>query len=174
VIFIGIEESTYDRNPQDYEQRLTIQSQLNPYTDLRELCDTLERHPSLYNPQKHPPQPQPTWSPLCSVMLGISGSPINQIGDESAILDYQRRQLGRTDGDSLLAELFPMPKSGGNSFNEIHRSLLGVPRVDGADLLDAYHELVLAERQERLAKMLAERFANFPPHLVIAYGRPWP
>lgn len=109
-------------------------------------------------------------------MLGISGSPIDQIGDDSAILDYQRRRLGRKDADSLLAELFPVPKSGLNSFSEIHSRLLGIEHAENADPLEAYRQSVLIERQNLLAEILRERFAKGPtsqPRLIVGYGRPW-
>jgi hypothetical protein len=174
VIFIGIEEYTDDSNRDLYEKRLNIQSSLKPYTDLDELC--IQLTDGLHNPQNS--EPQFTWRPLCSVMLGIDDNTIDRMDDRSAIIEYQRTKLGKKDGDSLLAELLPVPKSKVNSFGEIHRSLLGIPRFDGAvvdddALLNAYRELVLAQRRKLLAKMLAERFARSPPRLVVAYGRPW-
>jgi hypothetical protein len=169
VIFIGIEEKTDDdKDAKSYEKRLAIQSKLEPFTDLQELCDQLD---GLYNPQKSGPQPQPTWRPLCSVMLGVDGK-LDQMDDDRAIFEYQRSRLGRIPGDSLLAELLPVPKSHMDFFGDIHSRLLDIPPD-----IDAYRKIVLRGRRNLLADMLKERFAageTLPPRLVIGYGRPLP
>jgi len=167
VIFIGIEEKTNDdRDEISYKKRLEIQAKLEPFTDLQELCDQLD---GLYNPQKSGLQPQPTWAPLCSIMLGIDGK-FKQMGHSLAIIEYQRTKLGKIDGDNLLVELLPVPKSGASVFGDIHSRFLGI-----ADL-DKYQETVLPVRQKLLAEMLKERFAkdqNSRPRLIVAYGRHW-
>jgi hypothetical protein len=92
VIFIGIEEYTDDGNFDLYEKRLWIQSRLKPYTDLDELC--IQLRDGLHNPQES--EPQPTWSPLCSVMLGIDDNTFDRMACRSAIIEYQRTKLGKT------------------------------------------------------------------------------
>jgi hypothetical protein len=163
AIFIGREEYTYDDNPDVYRKRLEIQRRLQPYADLGELCSQLTG--GLHNPMKC--EPQRTWAPLCSVMLGISGSSIAS-DNQTAIIEYQKKKLGRSDSDSLLVELLPVPKSTAKSFRAIHASLLGFGD------LETYHRSVLPDRQTFLAKILAKHFTGqSPPRLILGYGKPW-
>jgi hypothetical protein len=104
-------------------------------------------------------------------MLGIDGK-LDQMDDDRAIIEYQMTKLGRIPGDSLLAELLPVPKSCMDFFGDIHSRLLGIPPDN-----DAYRKIVLRRRRDLLANMLKKRFAegeSSPPRLVIAYGRPLP
>jgi hypothetical protein len=164
TIFIGIEEKTYDNDEISYKRRLEIQAELEPFTDLSELCGRLAVA-KLYNPQKT--KPQSTWAPLCSVMLGIDGK-IDEMDKDWAVIKYQTEKLGRIPGDSLLAELLPVPKFSSASVGIIPSRVLGIP-----DDIDDYHQRVLPDRQKLLAKVLSERFQNIPPRLIVAYGRPW-
>jgi hypothetical protein len=166
VIFIGKEEKAQDANANLYRERLRIQSGLAPFEDLGHLCERLTKA-GLYNPQDS--SPQPTWSPLCSVMLGINGK-MSQMGQLPAIIEYQRNELGRIDGDNLLAELFPVPKSGASVFGAIHRELLEMRDIE------EYHQTVFPVRRKLLGQMLVDRFAGGEksrPRLIVGYGRPW-
>jgi len=170
VIFIGTEEYTYDNDNRLYKKRLHIQRNLEKFEDLGKLCGQLAKDRGLYNPQNY--RPQRTWTPLCSVMLGLDGK-FDQMGDMGEITKYQSTKLGKISGNNLLAELLPVPKSRVGVFNKIHRELLGFS--DKADI-KKYREKVLPCRQTMLAQMLEERFASgqdSPPRLVVAYGRPW-
>lgn len=122
VIFVGIEEKANDGDEGSYRQRLKIQSELNEFEDLGGLCEQLTKA-YLYNPQNL--RPQPTWAPLCFVMLGINGM-VDQMGQDSAIIEYQRTNLGKIHGDNLLAELLPVPKSGTSIYNDVHCRLLDI------------------------------------------------
>jgi hypothetical protein len=137
---------------------------LGQFHDLKQLCEKLEK--PLYNPQND--KPQCTWRPLCSVMLGIGGK-LDKMDDVQAIIDYQINKLGRIPGDSLLAELLPVPKMSSACVGPIPSRVLGIP-----DDIDKYRQIVLRDRKRLLAYMLAKRFAlgqDSPPRLIVGYGK---
>jgi hypothetical protein len=111
-----------------------------------------------------PPRPkiQPTWSVLIKIILG----PIGREADPQTVRRYQAIRLEAVNGDTLLAELLPLP---GPSINKwIYWDLFADPRLRNRK---TYERSVLPHR----TRLLRDLIQSHCPRLVIAYGKGrWP
>ncbi len=99
---------------------------------------------------------QRTWRGMCVVMLALAGRSVTR----QTIREYQADELGRSHGDTLLAELMPIPKA------KVHRWGYEALIPQLASRAD-YYARVKPRRVRLLRRLLAER----QPRVVIAYGK---
>lgn len=99
---------------------------------------------------------QPTWRGMCYLMLSCRDE---ETGKES-IRNYQSDQLGRSNGDTLLLELLPIPKKKAHEweYKEI------IPQFEN---LEDYHAQVM----DRRIRDLRGIFKKNHPSVVVCYGR---
>jgi hypothetical protein len=90
---------------------------------------------------------QPTWGPLIRVILAFNGE--RAIPDKKDVMDFQKRELGRADGENCVLDLNPLPSPKQSKWNEAHLSL----------------------RCDLLGKKLA-RHKPSKPRLVLFYSLP--
>jgi hypothetical protein len=102
VVFIGMEEGL--KRDVDLQSELSARSEYNQYADLFEArgggSDRRHFAGQLIL--------QRTWGPMCRVMLARDNKDYTSI---PAAKEYQAKKLGRLNGDSLLAEVLPLPSS---------------------------------------------------------------
>ncbi|WP_442483349.1 hypothetical protein [Aeoliella sp. SH292] len=103
-------------------------------------------------------RPQFTWRRLIEIALVLDG----QTPDSKAIREYQRHQLGRRDGTTLLTELMPLPKPtiGSWFYDGLSDTL---PYLSD---LQSYHRAV---RPKRIA-LLRAAIERYQPQRVFFYG----
>ncbi|MEW4488917.1 hypothetical protein AB1L42_12595 [Thalassoglobus sp. JC818] len=106
------------------------------------------------------PRIQSTWGKMARVMLRLKG----ETPTREATRRYQAEQLGRSHGETLLAELMPIPKPNIRqwSYDDL------IPQFSSRD---DYYAAVMPGR----IKFLRALFNSHQPRLVIAYGKKyWP
>lgn len=104
------------------------------------------------------PPTQPTWRKLIRIALRLEGSEPTA----RAVRVFQAERLGRSDGDTLLGELLPLPKKHYKSWP--YASLAeGFPSLRDRT---TYLRSVLPERVARLRALIAEH----RPSRVCCYG----
>lgn len=101
---------------------------------------------------------QPTWKRMCWIILALQGQEMDNI----LALDYQSKELGRKNGETMLMELLPIAKKKLNSWG-----LEGVVRQ--FESLSEYKKKVKPIRIKLLRGLLAE----YRPRVVVCYGRWW-
>lgn len=102
------------------------------------------------------PRIQSTWGKMARIMLSLGGEePTRQ-----AIRRYQADQLGRSHGQTLLAELMPIPKPGLRQWP--YEVVMPQFRTR-----EDYYQKVMPSR----IKLLQYLFETHQPQLVIAYGK---
>ena len=103
---------------------------------------------------------QRTWRGMCYIMLRMNGvEPTRE-----NIRNYQAEQLGRSNGDTLVCELMPLPKASVDAWG--YEKLLPqfLSRRD-------YYKKIKPIRIQLLRKLTAES----QPRRIIAYGKSfWP
>jgi len=109
------------------------------------------------------PSLQPTWHKLVVALLLAQGKP----ADEAAVRDYQAKQLGRSEGETLLMSFYPLPAMGVKGFWPYSATetlpYLGT-RTD-------YESEVWLSRASQLQRLLREH----KPKWILAYSKPlWP
>ena len=103
VLFLGFEEGL--QREADLGADLTERSAYGSFEDLYEVQTALGTASKFFGPD---PKSQRTWRPMCHLMLRLDGiaSPTKEQRSR-----YQADRLGRRDGETLLAELYPYPSS---------------------------------------------------------------
>ena len=87
-------------------------------------------------------KPQPTWQKLIWLLFAFKGEPETS----SAVLEYQKQLLGRSNGETALLEISSLPAENGG---------VEVPRM-----------LFRAERTQTLR----QRMVNYKPQFVVFYS----
>jgi hypothetical protein len=106
---------------------------------------------------------QPTWSKLIRLLLSAQRG---TLGD-STIRAYQRGEWGRTNNETCLIELLPLPSPSTDHW--LYAECSALPYLSTRD---GYREEVGAWRGEHIRSRIAEH----QPHAVIFYGtqyQPW-
>ena len=108
------------------------------------------------------PKRQATWARLIQILLAAEGRP----SSSEDILQYQSTRLGRSNGESLLAELMPLPAK---NLNTWYASELNLPELRSRS---DYRKAIAPGRIAHLK----EKIVQHQPHAVIFYGarRGWP
>lgn len=105
VVFVGMEESLADEA--GLAADLALRSTFEPVMDLERAHRGIVDGASLFSES---PRRQPTWRVMADVMLHFEGRRFANADERSdARRNYRAKRLGRSDGDSLLAELLPYP-----------------------------------------------------------------
>ena len=99
---------------------------------------------------------QRTWRGMCYIMLRLD----NREPSRENIRDYQAEQLGRTQGNTLLTELMPIPKPKVSlwGYEEL------IPQYRSRE---DYYRTVKPQRVKALRQLLTEH----RPAVVIGYGK---
>jgi hypothetical protein len=103
------------------------------------------------------PKLQPTWNPLIRIVLTAKGQPC----DRESVREYQKRELGRMDGETCLVELLPLPSPGTNAW--LYRDHSSLPYL--ADR-QAYRECLAGLRVAHLQ----DKLSHYQPKAVVLYG----
>lgn len=99
--FIGMEESCDDAG-------LEIEARMAGGA-IEDVFDAHQRLAPLFDPLFVPPvRLQPTWRPLIATLLTATGHAYTP----AAARAYQANRLGRSDGETVLAEMLPLPAPG--------------------------------------------------------------
>jgi hypothetical protein len=108
------------------------------------------------------PQLQSTWRRLMLTVLAAQGRHHNK----QDLRDYQTRELGTLDGETLLAELFPLPSKNLGTWR--YAALPGIPEL--ADRIE--YAKVWRDRRVILFRNLVR---DHRPVAIVAYGKGrWP
>lgn len=153
VWFLGQEEGLPD--DADAQRQLTVRARFGHVMDCRAAHERLGIH-HLHGLRGQPVKVQRTWRQMCNLMLCITGREF----DSPAVAEYQRSELGSSEGQTFLAELMPLPKSRQSAWP--YGSLLGSGFRGQMD----YQKKVWPIR----AKLLGDALAEYRPKLVICYG----
>ncbi|MAT70329.1 MAG: hypothetical protein CMJ58_12490 [Planctomycetaceae bacterium] len=153
--FIGPEEGG-GQSVEELEKRIAVWQALGK----RPTVDLCEFHIRLGVTKYFASRPtiQRTWGQLVRVHLAASGKATNT----RVVRTYQAERLGRADGDSLLGELLPLPKS----------SLRAWPYAPLASSIaclrtqEAYRDELQPQRIELWQNMLT----RYRPETVVFYG----
>lgn len=138
VVFIGMEEGL--AASEDIEENLLRRSAYGIVKDLRPQTTKL----------------QSTWRVMCELMLMRAGIEVPGVEEKR---QYQTHRLGSSDGDTLLSELLPYPKSKRSDWPNIYRQ-----RYETQE--DYIHQMV--PRRQRLISSL---FADVSRELIVIYGK---
>jgi hypothetical protein len=106
---------------------------------------------------------QPTWRPMCDLMLRREGILAPTLVDRK---HYQAHRLGRSDGDTLLTELLPYPHKKSSTWRYS-------PPLGRYPTREHYHyrSTMLPMRRDLIRRLLAEARRE----LVVCYGKTeWP
>ncbi|TAM74280.1 hypothetical protein EPN44_11615 [bacterium] len=151
VVFIGLEEGL--RNDEALEADLLQRSCFAPVMDLEEAhrgiagaADRFSRHARI----------QTTWRAMCHLMLRRGGMPEPTVEERRG---YQAVRLGRSAGETLLAELLPYPKPALGEWPRLYQRRYR----DGR----RYRLEVLPKRLDLLTSMVGAHRRE----LVVCYGR---
>lgn len=152
--FIGMEEGGGNTFA-DVNQRLRIWKERGKH----ELEDLAAYHAAIgitsYFNEK--PTLQRTWAKLIRILLSQEGSePTTE-----QIREYQRSALGRSEGDTCLVELLPLPSPSTRQWLYSHHS-----QIDYLISRDSYQQTLLGFRISHLK----QRIDEYKPGAVIFYG----
>jgi hypothetical protein len=157
VVFVGIEEGLSNRRA--LRKDLIRRSQFKAVMDLKRAHNGIHGAERYWDPVN--PRSQRTWRPMCHLMLARGRA--KNAPDRQQRKAYQSLHLGRTHGQTLLAELFPYPHS------HTRHWLYG--RFGRYPSREAYEDDVLPKRLELLRRTLAAHRRQ----LIICYGKSrWP
>lgn len=100
---------------------------------------------------------QPTWGALIKVLLSFN----KRVADKTAVLDFQRDELGKSDGDNCVLELCPLssPSESDWRLGELGFSWLR-SRAD-------YEAFWIPRR----SKLIRGKIDSYKPKLVLFYGK---
>jgi hypothetical protein len=154
IWFIGIEEAG-GWSEKDVRKRLEAWEQ----NGKRDLENAPTFYPASGNSRWHGKgaERQETWEQLVRMLLVARGL----TDTDDAILDYQRSQLGRTGGETCVAELLPLPSPSIKTWRYSNWSDLR-----WLSCRDYYYAHLLVAR----AGQLAQRIRAALPPIVIFYG----
>jgi hypothetical protein len=154
IWFIGIEEAG-GKNLADVENRLRAWGEHGR----KSLEDAPRFYPASGNTIWHGANAkiQRTWRQLIRILLLAQG----KADTESTILDYQRNQLGRRNGDTCLMELFPLPSPNIGIWNYNQWSTLA-----WLQSRNSYINEIRARRENELRRQINRH----NPKAVIFYG----
>ncbi len=102
-----------------------------------------------------------SWGPMCELMLRRDGyfrSNEDQKTYRDRIRQYQKRCLGKADGDTLLMELLPYPRASMMKWPEAYEGRFKCEHT--------YRKVMLARRSE----MLKREINAFDRELIVFYG----
>ena len=157
--FVGLEEGGA-RTINDLSKRVDVWRRLGSH----EVADLYEFHEELGpNPWfGAKPRRQSTWARLIQIVLTAEG----RSATNDDILQYQTTRLGRSDGETLLTELMPLPAK---NLSTWYAHGLNIPE------LRSRTEYTARVRPRRIAH-LKKRIAEHQPRVVVFYGarRWWP
>jgi hypothetical protein len=100
---------------------------------------------------------QPTWRPICDLMLRREGISVPTLFDRK---QYQAHRLGRSDGDTLLTELLPYP----HKKNSVWQY---APPLGRYPTREHYRSAMLPMRRDLIRCLLGEARRE----LVVCYGK---
>lgn len=106
---------------------------------------------------------QSTWSKLVRIILAANG----QSAETEAVRRYQGTRLGRSDGESALIELLPLPSPS---------TLHWLYAKTGIDILrdrDTYRAALIPERASRIRERIAEHRPESVVFYSTAYREAW-
>ena len=103
------------------------------------------------------PKLQPTWNPLIRIVLTATGRPC----DRESVREYQKRELGRIDGETCLVELLPLPSP--NTSAWLYHEHSSLPYLTDRQ---AYRECLAGLRVAHLQ----DRLSQYQPKSVVLYG----
>lgn len=157
VVFIGMEEGLKDAGALDED--LAIRSNYESQVmDLREAHRGIAGTERYFDPDRAPRQP--TWRVMADLMLRREGL-TSPTGEDRR--RYRALRLGRSDGDTLLAELLPYPHPKASDWL--------YERFGKYRTREAYIDALLPRRSRLLRDVLAEA----PREVVVCYGKThWP
>jgi len=101
VVFIGMEEGLQQHVPMETD--LMLRSRFEPVMDLREAHQGIAGTDKFFSAT---PVCQRTWRPMCDLMLRREGVCDPEVATRNR---YQATRLGRSHGDTLIAEMLPYP-----------------------------------------------------------------
>jgi len=169
VWFMGIEEGLGNMNSQDISANLKARASFDGTMDLREAHLRLLQQGRPINIEKQPPSTQ-VWQWMAKIMLARQG--IEDWNDlistnketrsrarkhiQSCAKKYIQYQLGRSNGDTFLTELSPIPAA-----KTADESFMSWFKANDTEL-----EMKITRRRAELNRMLKES----PHSLVICYG----
>ena len=149
--FVGIEQGGSDDQIKD-RLRTWHERGRRPIEDLHEYHLAIgQSHWTGKNPD-----PQPTWSFLIRTVLVAENG---RTPTEAEILSYQRRELGRSNGETCLLDLFPMPCEGVKDWS--YPEWTGLPRSKRK-----YRRRIGPARVQSLRDLID----NHHPPIVVFYG----
>jgi len=154
VWFVGLEQGGGE-NLAELDRRLAVWADLGcrPFADLREYClrlGDLRWHGNV-------PRIQPTLGKLVRLILALEG----KVPTPDVVREYQAHQFGRLDGQTVIAELMPLPCR--NVSDWIYSAVNGVPELITREAyVDAY-------RRPRIALLRAAIRAS-APRVVVFIG----
>jgi len=115
---------------------------------------------------------QRTWGTLIKILLVAKGNFTEAISIgtkfNSELLkeakDYQSTKWGREDGETLVADLLPLPSSSSRVWNKGYVN-------SGIDCLKSKSSYIRAVKDKRV-ELFKNLIAEYKPRVVIAYGKP--
>ncbi|HTA39237.1 MAG TPA: hypothetical protein VK760_09185 [Candidatus Acidoferrales bacterium] len=152
VVFIGLEEGL--DSEESLEKELQLRSTFAPVVDVEQAFEGAPWQRKLFDPEHT--VSQRTWRPMCDLMLRRGGDPAPTLAQRN---HYQATRLGRTGGDTLLAELLPYPNVSVASW-PYEKYGRFKSREDYADAL-------IGSR----IKLLRDAIAHPVRQLVVCYGK---
>jgi hypothetical protein len=152
IVFVGMEEGLKRANMllQDLKVRSTYET---PVMDLKEACREDADGLRYFDPN-HAPR-QSTWRVMADLMLRKE----EKVPDTDSRRRYRALRLGRSDGDTLLAELLPYPHP--KNENWLYK---GFERYDTRK---DYEDAMLPRRKRLLRSVLESEQRD----LIICYGK---
>jgi len=159
--FIGMEEgggNTVD----EISRRLTTWNKRGK----PELEDVAHFHLDIGIPEhfQDPVKLQPTWNKLIRILL--SAERVDATADK--VREYQKNSLGRTNGDSCLIELLPLPSPSTNRWVYSHNSRLPI-----LETRDKYSQACVPFRSAHIRKRISEHKPDAVVFYSISYREFW-
>ncbi len=99
---------------------------------------------------------QPAWRTMCRTMLRREGRP--EAGHDE-MLRYQAKRLGAPGGDTLLADIMPLPRPAAGDWPDIYQARYGTR--------EAYLAGMIGKRQ----RLLREVLSGCRRELTVVYGK---
>ncbi len=155
VVFLGMEEGLADEA--GLKNDLLLRSTFPPVMDLAKAHESIVDGASLFSDS---PRRQPTWRVMADLMLHFEGQTFSNAEERKAARTaYRAKRLGRSDGDSLLAELLPYPHRNTSSWLYAQFKRFATR--------DEYVAKILPER----LRILSEALVGSQRKAVVGYGR---
>jgi hypothetical protein len=155
VWFIGLAEGLGNMDSEDTDRNLIARGRFDGTMDLYKAHLLLQAEGHPIDVENTPPT-TPVWRWMAKIMRARRGE--SDWSDRESAKKYVRLSLGRSEGETFLTELSPIPA---------HNTVDGEKWWNRFIQLDPELSSHLSRRQERLSQMLRQS----PPHLVVCYGR---